>query len=192
VSLQGLAEVFSDLDPALRDAIRLDLDEDAALAPDNGGFNIEGLTAAADGTGVLIGLRSPQTAAADAIVIPFANPEAAFTGEAPQLGPIMPLDLGGRGIRSMEFVPSLGIYLIVAGPVGGQAPFALYRWSGSGSETPVEVPDFATVLADLPDFTPEAMIPSPDSKQVLVLSDDGDRCPTPPSFRGALVDIDPR
>ncbi len=104
-SLHGLAEAMSALDPTLQGTIRLDVDEQKALAPDNGGLNIEGLAAAPDGTGVLIGLRSPQTATGAAIVIPFANPAAALAGEAPRLGPIVPVGLDGRGIRDMELVP---------------------------------------------------------------------------------------
>jgi hypothetical protein len=40
------------------------------------------------------------------------------------------------------------------------------------------------------DFTPEAMVPAPEDGKVLVLSDDGDHCPDPPSFRGILVDVE--
>jgi hypothetical protein len=190
VSLHSLAESFSELDPALRDTIRVDIDEEAGLAPDNGGFNIEGLSATADGAGVLIGLRSPQTPTGLAVVISLANPMGALAGEAPRFGRSVELDLGGRGIRSMEVVPALGSYLIVAGPVGGAAPFALYRWNGDVGAAPVEVPGFGAALADLADFTPEAMIPSHDGTQIFVLSDDGDVCPSPPSFRGILIDID--
>lgn len=190
ISLHTLTESLSRTEPALRDAIRLDVDEDASLAPDHGGFNIEGLSATVDGTGVLIGLRSPQTATGEAIVISFANPEAALAGEEPQLGRLAELDLGGRGIRSMEVVSAMELYYLVAGPTGGDAPFALYRWNGGADSIPTEITKFAAVLAGLTDFTPEALIPSHDGTSVLVLSDDGDICPAPPSFRGVVIDID--
>ncbi|WP_306755268.1 DUF3616 domain-containing protein [Paracoccus actinidiae] len=190
VSLHSLAESLSELDTTLSDTIRLDVEEDVSLAPDNGGFNIEGLSATIDGDSIFIGLRSPQTPAGEAIVISFANPTEALAGGAPQFELFAKLDLDGRGIRSMEVVPALGTYIIVAGPGGGAAPFALYRWSGVANADPVEIPGFSIAIAGLSDFTPEAMIPSQDGTQMLVLSDDGDVCPSPPSFRGIQVEID--
>jgi hypothetical protein len=190
VSLHTLSETLSGIDATLRATIRLDVDEDVSLAPDNGGFNIEGLSATVDGTGILIGLRSPQTPTGKAIVISLADPTRALVGEVPQLDLLDELDLDGRGIRSMEVVPALGSYFIVAGPVSGTAPFALYRWNGIVGTDPVEIPGFSAALAGQGDFTPEAMIPSQDGTQILVLSDDGDVCPSPPSFRGLLIDID--
>jgi hypothetical protein len=55
---------------------------------------------------------------------------------APVFGDPVALDLGGRGIRSIEFVESR--YVIVAGPFdngkrSGKG-FALYTWSGKGTD----------------------------------------------------------
>ena len=55
----GLLPALSGLDPKLKAKIELDKAMDEGLAPDNKGFNIEGLTARADGKSLLLGLRSP-------------------------------------------------------------------------------------------------------------------------------------
>jgi hypothetical protein len=113
VSLHSLLDGISSLDSQLRDAIRLDEREVESLAPDNGGFNIEGMTVTSDGAGVLIGLRSPQVPRTpdpgrpdvvewDAVVIPFSNPVEALDGASPKVGPTIPVKLDGRGIRTME------------------------------------------------------------------------------------------
>ena len=58
-AFNGLLPALSALDPKLKAKIELDKAMDEGLAPDNKGFNIEGLTARADGKSLLLGLRSP-------------------------------------------------------------------------------------------------------------------------------------
>ena len=52
--------------------------------------------------------------------------------EAPRIAPVLEeLDLGGHGIRALSYVPALGAYLLIGGPVSRQrAEFALWLWSG--------------------------------------------------------------
>lgn len=201
ISLHSLLDRIANLDIRLRDEIRVEEREVEGLAPDNGGLSIEGLTVTSDGAGLLIGLRSPlipstpdpdrpETIRWDAVVIPFSNPEEALDGAEPVVGPLIPIKLDGRGIRSMEYAPSLGAYLLIAGPVGGNEPFALYRWSGLEGEDPVMLEAATGVLADLEHFTPEAMIVAPEGDKVFILSDDGDICSSAQSFRGAVIDIE--
>src|SRR5215211_7773952 len=52
-SYGGFLATIAALDPRLAQKIRLDDPRDEDLAPDNGGFNIEGLTARADGKSML-------------------------------------------------------------------------------------------------------------------------------------------
>lgn len=128
-----------------------------------GGFNIEGLAAAPDGS-LLIGLRNPIPQGR-ALVVPLLNPTDLVAGKGPaRFGSAIRLDLGGRGLRSIERVGSG--YLIVAGPPADEGAFALFRWSGKPNDVPVPVP------TDLGTLRPEALLAWPDG-QLTLLSDDG-------------------
>lgn len=128
-----------------------------------GGFNIEGLAAAPDGS-LLVGLRNPIPQG-KAIIIPLLNPAELVEGKGPaRFGAAIRLDLGGRGVRSIERIGSG--YLIAAGPPADAGTFALFRWSGKAADapTPVEL--------DLGTLRPEALFAWPDG-QLTLLSDDG-------------------
>jgi hypothetical protein len=137
----------------------------AKLAPETeGGFNIEGLAAGPDG-GLLIGLRSPLPHR-HALVVPLENPGELIEGKTARFGAPIELDLGGRGIRSIELVRSG--YLIVAGPPADAGGFEVYRWSGRPGEPPAPVEGLA-----LGDLRPEALFAIPHSGHAQLLSDDG-------------------
>lgn len=161
-----------------------------------GGLNIEGLAATAR-NGLIIGLRNPLIGPDNAAPVIFlANPEEVIDGRgAPRFEGSGTIRLGGRGIRSLEFVPGRGDYLILAGAIDGRRDFALYRWSGRLEDEPVRLP------MDFGSLNPEGLTLLPDGR-VLILSDDGTErvngleCKdedTPPerrSFRGRIVAID--
>lgn len=133
----------------------------AAEAP--GGFNIEGLAAAPDGS-LLIGLRNPIPQGR-ALVIPLLNPAELVEGRGPaRFGAAIALDLGQRGVRSIDRVGQA--YLIAAGPPADDGSFALFRWSGRAGDAPVPM------KVDLGTLRPEALFAWPDG-QVTLLSDDG-------------------
>ena len=141
----------------------------AAEAPN--GLNIEGLAATPDGQ-LLIGFRNPLPAG-KAIVIPLTNPADVLDKNAKAVfGKPEQLDLGNRGIRSIEWVNNR--YLIVAGPFDNGGPgqlggdFALYKWSGPGGPAPAQ--DLAVAFGKL---HPEALFATSNPKEVYVLSDDG-------------------
>jgi hypothetical protein len=128
-----------------------------------GGFNIEGLAAAPDGS-LLIGLRNPVPQG-QAIVIPLLNPAALVSGHGPaRFGTAIRLDLGGRGVRSIERIGNG--YLIAAGPPADTGTFSVFRWSGTAGDAPVPLP------LDLGTLRPEALFAWPDG-QLTLLSDDG-------------------
>ena len=143
---------------------------DALLAPE---LNIEGLAATPEGH-LLVGLRGPLTAAGAARVVRIRNP-LALVGLAPAgvtatADPAVSLDLGGRGIRSIEWFGSgARRYMIVAGPVqdSGAAP-ALYWWDGAGTVTPGPA-------APLAGLNPEALLRT-SNHQVEIFGDNGDAC----------------
>ena len=97
-----------------------------------GGLNVEGLEASADGRRLWVGLRSPLLDGR-AILACIENPSGIFeAGETPHVATrLETLDLGGQGIRGMSYVPSLGGYLLVSGPVGSaEEAFRLWFWRG--------------------------------------------------------------
>jgi hypothetical protein len=144
------------------------------LAPKVSGLNIEGLCTTADGTKLYIGFRNPQTVADGkvmALVIPLANPEAVvLSGAAPILEPPLRIDLNGLGIRSIEYSPTVGEYLISAGShLGSESAPVLYLYNY----------DFTVLdkdkLATFSDMTPEAIFQFPGNGDIHLLSDDGTR-----------------
>jgi hypothetical protein len=145
-----------DLAPLIAKATKLAAEAD-------GGFNIEGLAATPDSS-LLIGLRNPIPQG-KAIVVPLLNPAELVDGKASaRIGTVIRLDLGGRGVRSIERVGSG--YLIAAGPPADDGSFALFRWSGKAGDAP------APVKLDLGTLRPEALFAWPDG-QLTLLSDDG-------------------
>jgi hypothetical protein len=143
-----------------------ELGEAEKLAPEAvGGFNIEGLTATPDGQ-LLIGFRNPIRGQ-KALVVPLENPAAVIAGKKAQFGAPIELDLGDRGIRSIELVGSS--YIIVAGPPGKTGTFRLYRWSGKADNTPSEIQGI-----DFQGLRPEALFAVPQTNTIQILSDDGD------------------
>ena len=117
---------------AAPDLTAFNLAEAAAKKPEEeGGLNIEGLAPTPDGH-LLIGFRNPIRRGA-ALVVRLRNPAALVDGgaAAPDLVFAGALDLGGRGIRALEFVPSLGIYLVLAGLFADGDDFRLYKWSAN-------------------------------------------------------------
>ena len=159
-------------------ATRLDDDlskkERERLAPKEAGLNIEALAASPDGRTLYIGLRNPLLPMASskrAIVIPLENAQAVIeSSAAAQFGKAMLWDLGGRGLRSMEYCPQQKAFLLIAGDPDERDNFALYRWSGE----PAEAPTLAMLIkTGLPQFKPEALIPFGNRPELLILSDDG-------------------
>jgi hypothetical protein len=193
-AFNDLLPAIAALDARLNDKIRLDLDPDETLKPDAGGFNIEGLTARADGKSLLIGLRSPLIDG-DAVLIPLANPKGvAEKGKEPKLASPLRVDLGGRGIRSIEYSAAAKTYFIVAGPSDGKSgTFDLLRWPADETGPAVPVPGFAEALARLDRFQPEALVVDASGKKLHLFSDDGDLCKerkTPPEFRSVTVTLE--
>ncbi len=124
------------------------------------GFNMEGMCFAPDGITAYLGFRTPLVRGAGpttnlaqrthALVVPLLNIGELVTnnpvrgpGRA-RFGTPFTLDLGKRGIRSMD-TGHPGNYLITAGPTGDAsnppvAPgnFRLFSWTGNPGHAPIE------------------------------------------------------
>lgn len=139
---------------------------DPDLAPEKDGLNIEGLAATADGAQLLIALRNPRREG-KALIVPLRNPGAVVElGARPDFGDPVRLDLGGLGIRSIEYCEACEAHLIVAGSHTDGANFALHLWK-EGSR-----PERVQTLSGL---TPEALVIDEAGRRALLLSDDGDK-----------------
>ena len=140
-----------------------------------GGLNIEALEMSPDQRRLLIGFRSPLLDER-AIVASIENPGAIFDAdERPRIGVTLTmLDLGGNGIRSMSWVPSLAGYLVIAGPVAReQVEFELWFWRGGSEDHPRRVS-----VAGLSGFKhAEGVSPAViDGRQcIIIVTDDGSR-----------------
>jgi hypothetical protein len=144
------------------------------LAPKKQGLNIEALAATPDGKTLYIGFRNPRplspvTKRPCALVVGLTNASAVIEKGAPgDFGEPILWDLGGLGLRSMEYSPRHSAFFFIAGPADGADTFALYRWSGNRKDQPRLVGKIVAA-----DFTPEALMPMRNCDKLLILSDDG-------------------
>jgi hypothetical protein len=160
----------------------------AGIAPERvDGFSIEGVTSSPGDTALWLGFRAPQTGTsvrAKALIVPVQNYAALIAGTATQatFGAAIELELGGRGIRSIDKGTD-GNYLIVAGPAGASSPdvdrnFALFAWDGNANSAPVELSNDLDLLrkASGGSFESTVEVPGPvkAGTQVQLLLDNGD------------------
>ena len=80
--------------------------------------------------GLLIGFRNPVPDG-KALIARLNNPKGVTEGKPPKFGAPIRLDLGGLGVRSLEWAESLKSYLIVGGLPGEGSGSRLFRWSGA-------------------------------------------------------------
>lgn len=159
----GLLEATAQREAAALNKYRLV--ERAGHVPESAdGLNIEGLAATPQGS-LLIGFRNPA-----GLIIEVTNPEALVSqaGAVAKFGPPVELQLGGLGIRSIEYAPLLKAYVIVAGPSYSAGEFKLYKWSGAADKAAE-----ALAVALPAGLRPEALFAKADGSFQL-LSDDGD------------------
>lgn len=159
----------------------------AGIAPENvNGFSIEGLTTSPDDSQLWLGFRAPQldTGSRDkALLVAVTNYQAVLTDNniTPTFEAIE-LNLGGRGIRSIDRALDGSGYLILAGPAGGASAavthdFRLFTWSGDPTRAPIELDNDLDALLAATGGSFES-IASPASvkpgTEILLLQDNGD------------------
>ncbi|MEI6426800.1 MAG: DUF3616 domain-containing protein [Pseudanabaena sp. ELA607] len=156
------------------------------VIPENlNGFSIEGMTASQDGTQLLLGFRAPQSDTSlrqKAIIVPVTLSGLITSGgtNTPTFGTPIELNLGGRGIRSIEKSVGGG-YLILAGPSGSASTevtndFRLFRWDGT-SNPATELNVNLDVLRDVTGGSFETIVDVLSTAQgtlVQLLQDNGD------------------
>jgi hypothetical protein len=145
---------------------RFGLEEASLLAPKHqGGLNIEGMSARADGA-LLIAFRTPVPNG-KALIVSLLNPDKVIHGEHAKFGEMIALDLGGFGIR--DLAPDDNGYLIIASSIHGARTFRLYYWDGKGGKPQVISGESFEGL------NPEAIFRFPNDPPGVfqILSDDG-------------------
>ncbi len=165
----------------------LKVSSDAGIAPENvNGFSIEGLTTSPDDSQLWLGFRAPQldTGSRDkALLVAVTNYQAVLADNS--LSPTfeaIELNLGGRGIRSIDRALDGSGYLILAGPSGSASAavthdFRLFTWSGDPATAPIELDNNLDALLAATGGSFES-IASPASvrpgTEILLLQDNGD------------------
>ncbi|HEY8710673.1 MAG TPA: DUF3616 domain-containing protein [Burkholderiaceae bacterium] len=142
---------------------------------DSGGLNIEALEFSPDPQRLLIGFRSPLHDGR-AIIASVENPQGIFeAGEEPRVATALDeLDLGGHGIRGLSYVPCLGEYLVIGGPVSrARARFDLWLWSGQHAAPARRVTVPGLQGLERAEGVSPAVIDG--VERIVIVSDDGDR-----------------
>ena len=153
----------------LIDAYQPTVKKKTELAPKVRGVNIEGLAAASSGE-LLIGFRNPRPKG-HAIIAVLKNPlDVLLQGASAQFAPPFLIDFGGLGIRSMDWVPNLERFMIIAGAHDFAERSQLYLWPGNHSR-----PELYQGVRLPENWNAETLIYNSDSRYLLILSDDGTR-----------------
>ena len=193
---RSLLEAFADVD-ALRDIVAIDRKEVPTLAAKKDGLNIEGLSVAADGTSLVVGLRGPLPGGS-AYLLTVSDALGLLRTGKPAPGSVKlakALQLGaGMGVRSLEYSAARSGYFLVAGPAGPDAErpeFELFLWDGT-SDQPEPIPGLRDRItaAGIAKFQPEALAVDATGTRLLILSDDENRCQEN-SFNGVVVTLSP-
>ncbi|MDM0078152.1 DUF3616 domain-containing protein [Variovorax sp. J2P1-59] len=140
-----------------------------------GGLNIEALEIDPFEHHLLVGFRSPLHEGR-AIIARIVNPTAMFeANEEPRVSAELDeLDLDGHGIRALSFLPALGQYLVVGGPVSREpGQFSLWLWNGRGSNAVYRVA--VQALRDLAHTEGVSPATIDGAAGIVLVSDDGDR-----------------
>ncbi len=140
-----------------------------------GGLNIEALEMTPDQQRLLIGFRSPLNGGR-AIIASIDNPTGIFdAGEAPRVSTaLVELDLGGHGIRGLSYIPALGEYLVIGGPVSREpAHFDLWLWSGQQGAPARRVTVVGQAGLEHAEGASPAVIDG--VERIVIVSDDGNR-----------------
>ncbi|OUS31146.1 hypothetical protein A9Q99_04850 [Gammaproteobacteria bacterium 45_16_T64] len=146
----------------------------------HGGINAEGLSYTGDENEIAIGLRSPlfhplfgspingedYSLDKGKSILLFAND--IFEDD---IFDIELVDLGGQGIRGMEYIAPLGGYLIISGTVQKGTKFGIWFYKRGSGAVEMDIPGFSGLCR------PEAVLSIPQDQQVYILGEEsGSSC----------------
>ncbi len=138
-------------------------------------LNIEGMTYDTKHNRLLLGIREPL-AGGKSIIIVILNPNEMFEHQAqPQFAPPILLDLGGTGIRSLDYYAAADTYIVAdsARDARDHAYPRLWRWDGQPQSTPqlLNVP----ALTELKNAEASGIINFQGKPYLVVMSDEGNK-----------------
>jgi hypothetical protein len=132
-------ETISELKKFLEENVA-ELRDMAAKKSKKDGINIEGLAWDGQGKRLLLGLRSPLVdGQALVVALKMSDPSGSFSYDNIKAAEIktLKLQLGGLGIRSIEYDNRLQAFRLIAGATENQAKtdFRLWQWSEANGQT---------------------------------------------------------
>lgn len=139
-------------------------------------INIEGLSFDKSGKKLLVGLRTP-TVNGKAIILEILNPFSLFEHDEPPLfsDQIILLDVGGSGIRAMEYFPQLNRYLLASEVMNkkGKKRSKVWAWDGTENNNPTRV--VLPKLKGIKNIEGVAPLVYENRHYLLIVCDDGKR-----------------
>ncbi len=152
-----------------------------------GGLNAEGLSWVPDQPDTLVvGLRSPlwgeqfgDPTFGKAFALTKGKAILAFVerpfADRPSVR-LETLDLGGQGIRDIQYIPELSAYMLIGGPVDRAAGFSLWLYHPQGRLKRIRIPEFEGLCR------PEAIMPIPGRHELYLFSEEGGAFCEPPAY----------
>jgi len=152
-----------------------------------GGLNAEGISWVPEaGETLVVGLRSPLWGEAfgdptfgKAFALDRGQAILAFVthpfSDRPKVR-LETLDLGGHGVRDIQYLPDLEGYLVIGGPVDRAPGFSLWFYRGKGAPERIRVPEFDGLCR------PEAIMVVPGRRELYIFSEEGGLFCEAPSY----------
>lgn len=148
----------------------------AALEPDDGGLNVEGLAWDEKRQALLLGVRTPVPQGKPLLIpVKIKNLTGPWTPDNLEVLPLIRLTLpayeGEQGVRSIEYIAARSTFMLVLGKTGdnSDAPFTLYEWDGQDAGAVKRLP-YSFTKKMKPEGLAGGMV---GGKAVLLISDDG-------------------
>jgi len=143
-----------------------------------GGLSAEGLSwVPSQAEALVIGLRSPLYGPAfgdptfgKGFTLDRGKALLAFVAkpfsERPKVR-LQPIDLGGQGVRDIQYIPEFGAYLVIGGPVDKAPDFSLWLCRVTGETERIHLPEFKGLCR------PEAIMQVPGKNEIYLFSEEG-------------------
>ncbi|MFZ1375239.1 MAG: hypothetical protein WAS25_01435 [Geothrix sp.] len=80
---------------------------------------------------------------------------------------LQPIDLGGQGIRDIQFIPEFEAYLVIGGPVDKAPDFSLWLCRPNGETERILLPELRSLCR------PEAIMYVPGKNEIYLFSEEG-------------------
>ena len=137
-TIRGTPEVIPDFRSLLLSRVP-DVTGQGSKPGKDGGLNIEGLAFDPINNRLLLGLRSPVIGGKAAVIpMRLKDPLGPFSADNVQFSPRIILDLGGQGVRGIDYNPKLKMFTIISGSteLEKKTDFGFWEWGGAPEDVP--------------------------------------------------------